>query len=499
MARSVDAANDRAQASAEAERAEDFTRSLAELAGLMQRVQGRKHVVFLSEGFDSELILGKQEAVVGSHHTEADNDVNEILRTDGERRFGNTRLRGALRRTLTAMREADCTIHSVDIGGLGATGADITADVAHGTRGQRLGRRGEDALFVMAEETGGALYRNFNDLGAAMERVLAATTLTYVLAIQGPEGLQGYVPLEVELARGQRGVEVTHRAGVFATPPTALHAGLEERLRIGADLLEGRAGGRLATNLMAVPLGGATEVVVEVSGEPLLVDNAGDLLSAEVTVYAFGDDGQIGGIVRQMAGMDLRQVGGRLREGGMKLFATMTLPPGEWDLRSLVRNTYSGHYGIATARVAVPAAEAASRALSAAFVDRAVYPWLLVRDTSSGQAGDYPFALGEQVLLPIGAARLGAGTEQAVWVATAAGTGDDAALEGVVRSADGTVVATAELPLLARQEAEGGERLLAGFTPPDELAAGPYTLEVRLAGGTTATGGAAALPFTLER
>lgn len=496
-ARDVAASNDRAQASAAADRAEDFTRSLAELARLMQRVEGRKHVVFLSAGFDSELILGKEESPVASHHSEEDNDVNEILRSDGERRFGNTRLRGALRRTLATMREADCTIHAVDIAGLGPTGADIAADVSQGVRGQRLGKRGEDSLFVMAEQTGGALYRNFNDLGAAMERVLAATAVTYVLAIQAPEGLQGYVPLTVELARGQRGVDVAHRAGVFATPPAALHAGLEERLRIGALLLEGRAGGRLATTLMAVPLGGATEVVVEVPGEPLLADNAGDLLTAEVTVYAFGADGQIGGVARQMAGMDLRRVGGRLREGGIKLFATMALPAGEWELRSLVRNTYSGHYGIATARIAVPAAGAASPALSAAFVDRAVYPWLLVRDTSTGQPGEYPFAFGEQVLLPVGTARLGAGAEQAVWVATAAG-GDAAVLEGVVRGADGTVVATAELPLLARQPAGGGERLLAGFTPPADLAAGRYTLEVRLAGAAPAMA-ATALPFTFER
>ena len=73
---------------------------------------------------------------------------------------------------LEELRRADATVHAVDIGGLRAGPENTTR------------AKGEDSLFMMADGTGGELYRNFNDLGGVMEQMLDRTSVTYVLVFQ---------------------------------------------------------------------------------------------------------------------------------------------------------------------------------------------------------------------------------------------------------------------------------------------------------------------------
>ncbi|HEX4494499.1 MAG TPA: VWA domain-containing protein, partial [Thermoanaerobaculia bacterium] len=159
-----------------------LTRSFADLARLMAEVEGRKYVVYLSEGYDSSLVSGK--AITGPQSAEnADPAVLDIGNGDRIRantdatgnddRFGNTRAQNAVEKMLEAFRRADCAIQAVDIGGLRA-GNDQNPQHA-------LGR---EALFNMAKSTGGELFENYNDLSVAMGQMLRRTAVTYVLSFQ---------------------------------------------------------------------------------------------------------------------------------------------------------------------------------------------------------------------------------------------------------------------------------------------------------------------------
>src|SRR4029079_13701789 len=104
-----------------------------------------------------------------------------------------------LTKMLEEFKRADCTIQAVDIGGLRADGAARP--------------KGEDSLFMMAQGTGGELYRNSNDLAQAMGDLLERTSVTYVLTFQpGDLSLDGkYHSLRVRLKNDRGGRRVLHR------------------------------------------------------------------------------------------------------------------------------------------------------------------------------------------------------------------------------------------------------------------------------------------------
>lgn len=485
-------------ASAERDRVQRFTTSLGELADLMTQVQGRKHVIFLSRGFDSSLLIGQLQ-VEGRSIESADEELKEITRTESDRRWGNSRLQRALRESLDRMRRADCVIHSIDISGAEVEGRAIAGEVRDVASGAPISGRGSDSLFVMAEETGGTLHRNFNDLAAAMGKVLTETSVTYVLTIEptGAPGKDGYVPLRVTVP-GAKGAAVRHRLGYFATPPPAVKGALEERLRIASQVLEGRAGGQLAATLLALPApwgGPGGQALITVDGASLLAEHSGDAVSAEVTLYAFDSHGAVRDHSRQLVGMDLRTVGDRLRRNGLRLLATLDLAPGRYDLRVLVRNTVTGRYGVAIGELVVPASPRAA-GVSASFVEPPPADWLLVRETvaEGAPAPTYPFTVGEKVFAPA-PARLHPGQGAIVWVEAWPAAAAES-LGATVKRADGTTVAPATLQLQEREAASAGERLLASVAPPS-LPPGSYLLELRVAG---AEGGAAttSLPFVVE-
>src|SRR6185503_13492841 len=350
--------------------------------------------------------------------------VEGITRGDTEIRFGSGRLQNQLRELAEAMKRADCVVHSIDIAGLQTEGRQISGGVSEiRDVGVAHAGTGNDSLFFLAKETGGTFYRNYNDLAAAMSGVLKATAVTYVLSIQpGPiESKDGYVPIRVEVKGAGRG-EVSARPGYYALAPPGAQQQTRERMRIAGEVLEGKAGGAIHTAALAVPLSGKSGAcaVVEVDGDSLLEGQVGDMVSAEVTVYAFDKAGSIAAVARQLVGLDLRVVGDKLRAAGFKLFAGLDLGPGEYELRALVRNTVSNRYGIAIAPLVLPPGEGEAT-LAGVFIEPPGRDWLLVRDSGAAQPLAYPFMLGDKAVVPAAAPHLHAGQPATLWVAAPSG------------------------------------------------------------------------------
>jgi len=479
------------------QRAQNFSRSLRDLADLMQRIDGRKYVVLLSEGFDSAALLGDQKKAATNLDTEEDGQLT-VMRGDSNMRFGSSKLQAAFRQTIEEMRRADCVVHAIDIGRATSGTRSIDSELtAVGAGDPELTRRGEETLFALANGTGGSLYRNFNDVGAAMRKMLDISAVTYLLTIPAPvtTATDGFVPLRVEV-RGAKASEVSARAGFYTKPTAIQQMAMAERLRIGAQVIEGRAGGNVRVAMVGVPLpagdaGGSACAVVEVDGRSLLEGHVGDMVSAEVMVYAFDKAGSIKAVARQLVGMDLNVVGTKLRATGFKLFANLDLPPGEYQLRTLVRNTLSTRYGIAVAPLVLPGEAAGTALLAGVFVEPSDRDWLLVRDTSSGRPFAYPFTVGDRVMVPAAAPRLHASEPATLWIEAPA---DAAALEGVVKRGDGAVAINAALRLGERAESAASDRMLATFSPAG-LPPGGYTLEVRVPGSAAAP---RTLAFTIE-
>ncbi|HET9228397.1 MAG TPA: VWA domain-containing protein [Thermoanaerobaculia bacterium] len=351
-----------------------LTRSMTDFAKYLRSVQGRKHVVYLSEGFDSSILTG----TVNKEEQEENDDSGQagrVWEVTSDQRFGHGSATNAVSAMLEELKRADCVVQSVDIGGLRGAAAGTNA-----LGFERTG--GRDSLFQMARDTGGDLYENFNDLSSAMGKMLERTGVTYVLTIQ-PEQLPDgtYHTLKVEPKGLPKGTRLVHRPGYYAPKPFDQRSPTEKMLLTAGQVLAGDEGGLVQTSVLTatLPRDGETAdvaVMIEVEGPSLLHLHKGDDVPVEIYLYAVDAKGKVGDYIAQTLSLDLRKVDARLLGAGLKYYGHLELPPGKYTARVLVRNGRSGAYGLKVVPIEVPAVSVAQVPSFPAPQG----PWLLIRE-----------------------------------------------------------------------------------------------------------------------
>jgi len=495
-------ANEKAAATA-------LTRSYGQLAQMLNGLPGRKQVVYFSEGFNSALLTGgggpaAQPSSLGAG-TDAfaqtqdaiaqDRANSDVVLSDSEQTFGSSQAVNALERMLEEFRRADCVIQAVDIGGLRAGGEQGT--------GTRSG--GQETLLSMARGTGGELVQSTNDLAGALGGVLDRTSVTYVLSFQPEKGKPGeYRKLRVELKNQPRGTRVAHRAGYYAPKPYGQLNPLEKLFEASSRLMGGEESGAVPGAVLAAPFRGTGDkawvpVLIEADGPALLGPQPPATLPVEVYVYAMDAAGAIQDFLYQSLGFDLAKAGAGLRQGGLKFFGHLDLPPGEYSVRTLVRNGASGAFSLRVMSVTVPAFGKGPALLPPLFPDAAANRWVIVREAPRGGAQpDYPFMARQQPYVPSSRPALAGGAEVPLaLVGYDLGPGD---LKATARVLDGggKEVGSGGVRILQREAtaAGGPDRLLAAFKPPAGLPPGEYSLSVTLTGGAGAD--TASAPFVVK-
>ena len=233
-----------------------LTRSFADLARLMGEVEGRKYVVYLSEGFDSSPALGQ-----GPPRTTRRRSIRRrygggttsriIASTDATGSDDAVR-RHAARRTPSrrcsrSSAAPTASIQAVDIGGLRGAGND---------QGFQRAERQATALLNMAKSTGGELYENFNDLSAAMGQMLRRTGVTYVLAFQPDSAQAGRLLPQAAGGAQERAARRAggRPAGLLRAAPLQGAAGARRSCwRPPADLMRRGERRPIATSVLAAP------------------------------------------------------------------------------------------------------------------------------------------------------------------------------------------------------------------------------------------------------
>ncbi|MFY9825912.1 MAG: VWA domain-containing protein [Thermoanaerobaculia bacterium] len=476
--------SERAERSAKQQILKNMTGSLAGLARLMGEVQGRKYVVFLSEGYDSTLVSGTANTLGADEPAPTFDETRIIANTNAtgsDDKFGDTGSQNAVEKMLDAFRRADCAIQAVDIGGLRAAGDQ---------GGQRP--NGREALFNMAKSTGGELFENFNNLQTAMGQMLRRTGVTYVLSYQ-PDSLKAdgsFHPLKVELKNAPRGTRVVARPGYYAPLPYKQQPPLAKLLETANTVL-GEESGAIVTAVLAAPFAAASgdrawvPVVIEVNGVSLLAGKQDPKLPVEIYIYALDQNGSVQDFVTQTVGLDLAKAEPALRQSGLKFFAQLELPKGSYTLRTLVRNGTTGASGLKVTEVAVPAFGKGEPALLPAFFPEAPGRWLMVRETpKAGQAQmPYPFMLKEAPYIPSSKPVLAPGQETQIILQGYNLAAGEVKAEARVLSADGKEVGGGDFKLGGRDGAGASPmRLVASFRPP-ALPPGDYQLRVTLVDG----------------
>ncbi len=485
---------ERADRTAQRNHVDNFTRSLSDLARQIAVVEGRKYLVFLSEGFDVSLIQGTADPQRQEEMRESALH-GESWRISPEERYGLIETGNDVERMLEEFRRADCVIQAVDIGGLRA-GADQGVP--------RLG--GRESLLMMASGTGGDLYESFNDLGAAMGRMLKRTSVTYVLAVEPdrlePEG--GYRRLRVELKKPLQGARVVHRLGYYPPRSYAEQDPIERLLETANQVMSGEESDAVATAVLAAPFRSEGEkayvpVLIEVDGAKLLAGPQPAVLAVEVYVYALDELGAVHDFLTQTIGLDLAKAGTPLRQGGLKFFGHLDLLPGDYSLRVLVRNGASGASGVRVVPLHVPAFARGEPALLSPLFPEPPGRWLLVREeprSEDGKAPAYPFLLRSEPFVPASRPVLAAGRESRMILAGYNLGPWPWKAEARILTPEGREVPVG-LELLDRRGggAEGAERAVTLFRLPD-LKPGEYVLRITITGAAAST--SSSLRFVVE-
>ncbi len=375
--------------------------AMSEFADLMDGIDGRKYVVFLSEGFDASAMLGtrgssaqEQADIVAANEAAARGAYWEV---DSNERFGDTDMQNEISEMLKGFVRADCTIEAVDIGGLQAGAAG----------GRQLNT--QDSLALLANETGGQTYLNFNDLGEAMGEMLERTSVTYVLAFQADDLKKKddkWHKLDVKLANGPKGARLVHRPGYFPAKGFDQMSGLERQLS-GASAIMGGAGGQVGSSVLAAPFNVGMEtayvpVLIEIDGTTLIAGTAEGVMPTEIYAYAISSvGGTVSDFFVKAIGLDLVQAGPALQQSGFKYFGHFDLLPGDYEIRAMVRNGSTGATGVATSWVRVPDFESGDALLLPLMFLEPQGKWLMGLESEEERQGyPYPFMMQGAPFMP---------------------------------------------------------------------------------------------------
>lgn len=393
------------------DRARAYTSSFEELAELLREVRGRKQVVLFSEGFDTTAILGSDSSQRATENARAV-ERGEYWRVDSDERFGSGSTLAFLGKMLEAFRRADAVIQAVDVGGARTSARAETASETSGlittTAGQGLVSRSENSLFVMADGTGGELYRNYNDLDQAISQLLDRTSVTYVLSFT-PKKLppaDSFQRIQVKLKGAGRGARAIHRPGFYAPTPYRDQTALVRQLKAADLVLDTTEGGEIELTAWAVPNGrpapgaqdGRSEVLLflDVDGESLLQQQERDIARFRVFAYAIDEEGSVGDFMTQALTLDLNRVERSILDGDLSFFGRLHMPPGKYRLRVVVQDARSGRHGARTSRLMVPSLGTDMPALAPPlFAMTQDQGLLLNEDDSRQEAREYPLREGD--------------------------------------------------------------------------------------------------------
>ncbi|HLN58905.1 MAG TPA: VWA domain-containing protein, partial [Thermoanaerobaculia bacterium] len=376
--------------------------SFAKMARALDAVQGRKHILYLSEGFDSRELSGSTTEGGGAREAEW------VLRgqswkVDSDTRFGNSGLQEKMKNDLELFNRSDCIIHSIDIGGLRAA-SDPAGSVYNTVNGQ-------EALFYFSDQTGGEFLRNSNDLSNSFDKLLDRTGLIYILAFQPvrvPENGK-FHPIRVKVKGNYR---VSHRTGYYEPKSQKTLSPIEKTLAQSEAITAALPKTDIPTWVLAAPLPARdglsrVPVIVEIPGDRLLASHDFPNMNVDIFVYAIDKQGKTHDYLVQPVGIELSKAAAALAHGGIKYYGLLNLAPGDYTLRTLVRDNETGRFGVSVTPVKVPAGSE-PLSLPPLFLEEG-RQWIMIKGkprSEADAAAEYPFAISGDSFVPTALAGL---------------------------------------------------------------------------------------------
>jgi VWFA-related protein len=294
-----------------------------------------------------------------------------------------------LRSAINASVRAHVAIYPIDTRGLQAVVPGGDARQASG-RGQSLfsGRgvshqfaqlaASQDTLTSLAADTGGRAFTDTNDFSGAFTRVQADMSAYYLLGYTSTNTVRDGRFRRVEVRVTREGLRVESRAGYFA-PRDFQHTSRGDR---ETQLQEQLSAAVSATDLPVLVTGGFfrlaadryyVPISVAVPGSAVLVSTDPSKATLDVLGMVRDEQGRPVGRMRQT--MDLSAGTGKTLEGKQLLYQSgVTLPPGRFTVKVVVRENGTGLIGSFESPIVVPDLKQAALKVSSVVLSTQVQP-----------------------------------------------------------------------------------------------------------------------------
>jgi len=364
--------------------------TLGTLASTLRSLPGRKQVVLLSEGFDPKYVRGRDvRDTAGTQNDMVALERGQTWTVDSDERYGSTSSMKFLEDMGKVFRTSDTVLNAIDI-----QGVRVLNDVTGGTK-----FNSNDALYLLARPTGGEVFANSNSLTTDFQKMMRQQEVVYVLSFYAPANKAGKLHnLSVKLVNVPN-ARASYRSGYFeAGGENAMQRTLSDAEIVMNDIAqEGIRMHAVAGAYPSVGENAQVPVILEVNGADLLKETKGNS-AIEVFLYAFDSEGLVRDRLYQKVTLDVSKVGQKLRTGGVKYWGTLSLPPGTYAVKALVKTPDQDRRGFARADVVVP--KAGEVALAPFFIDEKPADWVLVKGTSHDSSNANPFSIHGQTLVP---------------------------------------------------------------------------------------------------
>jgi VWFA-related protein len=413
---------------------------LAGLSKIMRAVRGQKHLVLLSEGFDPKLVQGRDAGVGKEQQAEvAAVEKGEIWSVDNDNRYGSSASVSLVGRLADIARRCDVILDAVDI-----RGVRTQVDASEG-----FVKKSNEGLHLLANATGGTVFQNANDLTQDFQRALKGQEVVYVLAFQTPVEEPGtFHKLKVKLVNVPGGRAIARSGYYESGGDSDAERTLSDAEIIVNDIAQ--SGVHVAALAAPFATSGANAqvpVLLEIAGNDI-AEGDDTATTLEIFTYAFDGEGRVRDSMFQRITLDVGKLGARLRQSGVKYYSTLSLPPGRYAIKSLVRVADSDRKGFVRTDIVVPVKNdlAVSQPL---FLDKGT-EWVMIRGASHDTTGAaYPFEVNGDSFVPSAVARLTGGEPRrfALFVQNAAPD-------------ELTIATQPEARLVSKQRFESGSQIL---------------------------------------
>ena len=390
---------------------------LTNISKTLSTVSGRKHLVLLSEGFDPRLVQGREAG-----RTQESNEENtalergEVWKVDSEARFGDATSMGFLDQMGKMFKRTDVVLHAIDIKGVrGAT------DVKEGGGGAS-----NQGLYLLANSTGGSVFKNSNDMKANFDKLARQQEVVYVLGFAAPTGNAGKLhDLRVKLVNVPGG-RVQHRLGyVEAGKESPIERTLTTAEIVMNDVPQDDVA--LATIAAAFPVSATNAqvpVILEINGADLVKHAVKNVVNTEIFVYAFDETGAVRDSLFQRMGLELDKVGDKLKASGIKWYGTLNLPAGKYAVKTLVRLPDSDKKGYTRTDVYVPETGTVTVLPPFFYEKPGASQWVMVKGQSHAANAPYPFEVNGETFIPSARVKVDGQTRRFAVVVHNAAPGD---------------------------------------------------------------------------